>query len=102
MALDKKGFDNLVNKEQAEQQTKEEDGTHDQENNPEKPKAMEAPPSCEHQDQRERLGTENKPEQNQEKDGIMDATAAYKIKPLLHLTVYHFLSLKNKLQQFYS
>ncbi|XP_005744934.1 retinal-specific phospholipid-transporting ATPase ABCA4a isoform X1 [Pundamilia nyererei] len=67
MELDKKGFDNLANKEQGEQ-TKEEDGIHDQENSPEKTKGKEDPPSCEHHDQRERLGKENKPEKNQEKD----------------------------------
>lgn len=74
MELDKKGFDNLANKEQGEQ-TKEEDGIHDQENSPEKTKGIEDPPSCEHHDQRERLGKENEPEKNQERDGITDGAA---------------------------
>lgn len=65
-----KGFDNLANNEQGEQQKK------DEEENQEKPKTPEETTSCEHQDQRERLGKENQAEgtenqENQEKDGII-------------------------------
>lgn len=62
--LDKKGFDNLANKEQGEQQKKHEEDIQNEEGNQEKPKTLEEPASCEHQDQRERLG-------NEEKDGII-------------------------------
>ncbi|GLD55049.1 retinal-specific ATP-binding cassette transporter-like protein [Lates japonicus] len=63
LELDKKGFDNLANKEQGEQQKK------DEEENQEKPKTLEETTSCEHQDQRQRLGKENQAEENQDKDG---------------------------------
>ncbi|KAM8731035.1 retinal-specific phospholipid-transporting ATPase ABCA4a isoform 2-T2 [Acanthopagrus schlegelii] len=65
--FDKKGFDNLANKDQGEQQKKEEEENQDQE----KPKSQEGSASCEHQDQRERLEKESpaEAEENQEKDG---------------------------------
>ncbi|XP_051267124.1 retinal-specific phospholipid-transporting ATPase ABCA4a isoform X1 [Dicentrarchus labrax] len=65
--LDKKGFDNLANKEQGEQQNKEEEENQDQE----KPKTLDETASCEHHDQRERLekGSQDEAEENQEKDG---------------------------------
>ncbi|XP_030254763.1 retinal-specific phospholipid-transporting ATPase ABCA4a isoform X2 [Sparus aurata] len=65
--FDKKGFDNLANKDQGEQQKKEEEENQDQE----KPKSQEGSASCEHQDQRERLEQESpaEAEENQEKDG---------------------------------
>ncbi|XP_047424587.1 retinal-specific phospholipid-transporting ATPase ABCA4a isoform X2 [Mugil cephalus] len=66
MELDKKGFDNLANKDQGEQQQKEEEETQEEE----KAQTMEEPPSCEHQDRRERLGKEDQAEEetDQEKD----------------------------------
>ncbi|XP_036935188.1 retinal-specific phospholipid-transporting ATPase ABCA4a isoform X3 [Acanthopagrus latus] len=65
--FDKKGFDNLANKDQGEQQKKEEEENQDEE----KPKSQEGSASCEHQDQRERLEKESpaEAEENQEKDG---------------------------------
>lgn len=68
MDCDKKGFDNLANKEQGEQQKK---GEEEENQDQEKPKPVEDTPSCEHQDQRERLGSQNQAEgeKNQEKDG---------------------------------
>lgn len=92
MELDKKGFDNLANKEQGEQ-TKEEDGIHDQENSPEKTKGKEDPLSCEHHDQRERLGKENKPEKNQEKDGITDGAALPQCIKIQHASTFNCLLL---------
>ncbi|XP_035808253.2 retinal-specific phospholipid-transporting ATPase ABCA4a isoform X2 [Amphiprion ocellaris] len=62
--LDSKAFDNLANKEQGEQQKKEEEDNNDQD----KPKTVENNPSCEHHEQRERLGKEDEAEKNQEKD----------------------------------
>ncbi|XP_044195655.1 retinal-specific phospholipid-transporting ATPase ABCA4a [Thunnus albacares] len=64
LELDKKGFDNLANKEQGEQLKKDEEENQNEEKNQEKPKILEETASCEHQDQREKLGQEN-----QEKDG---------------------------------
>uniref|UniRef100_A0A8C4IEI0 ATP-binding cassette, sub-family A (ABC1), member 4a n=1 Tax=Dicentrarchus labrax TaxID=13489 RepID=A0A8C4IEI0_DICLA len=55
--LDKKGFDNLANKEQGEQQNKEEEENQDQE----KPKTLDETASCEHHDQRERLEKGSQP-----------------------------------------
>ncbi|XP_078147403.1 retinal-specific phospholipid-transporting ATPase ABCA4a isoform X1 [Centroberyx gerrardi] len=52
--LEKKGFDNLANKEQGE-----EEQNQNQEKNQEGPKPLEEPVSCEHQDERQRLGKEN-------------------------------------------
>lgn len=72
LELDKKGFDNLANKEQGEQQKK------DEEENQEKPKSLEETTSCEHQDQRQRLGKETQAKENQDKDGRI--TADYFIK----------------------
>ncbi|KAE8280049.1 Retinal-specific ATP-binding cassette transporter [Larimichthys crocea] len=65
--LDKKGFDNLTNKEQGEQQKKEEEEDQDQG----KPKTVEEMTSCEHQDQRERLEKESQSEaeESKERDG---------------------------------
>ncbi|XP_069369174.1 retinal-specific phospholipid-transporting ATPase ABCA4-like isoform X2 [Paralichthys olivaceus] len=62
--LDKKGFDNLVSKKQEEQQKKEKE-------NQEQEKPKEEANSCEHQNQRERLGkeTQSEGEEDQEKDG---------------------------------
>ncbi|XP_034027520.1 retinal-specific phospholipid-transporting ATPase ABCA4-like [Thalassophryne amazonica] len=57
--LDKKGFDNLANKQGEEDNIKEEENQNHQ-----KPKALEEIVSCEHQDLRERVVKEN-----QEKDG---------------------------------
>lgn len=67
--LDKKGFDNLTNKEQGEQQKKEEEENQDQG----KPKTVEEMTSCEHQDQRERLEKESQSEaeESKERDGIL-------------------------------
>ncbi|KAM6900621.1 retinal-specific phospholipid-transporting ATPase ABCA4a [Xenentodon cancila] len=62
--LDRKGFDNLAKKEQAEVQKQEEENVEK-----EKSKAKEATPSCEHHDERRR-GKESQAEdeRNQEKD----------------------------------
>ncbi|XP_033494779.1 retinal-specific phospholipid-transporting ATPase ABCA4a isoform X1 [Epinephelus lanceolatus] len=67
LGLDKKGFDNLANKEQGEQQKQEEEENQDQE----KAKTLEETGSCEHQDQRERMEKENQAESedNQDRDG---------------------------------
>ncbi|XP_044032286.1 retinal-specific phospholipid-transporting ATPase ABCA4a isoform X2 [Siniperca chuatsi] len=71
LELDKKGFHNLANKEQGEQQKKEEEEDQDQEKEQEKPKTLEKTASCEHQDQRERLEKANQAEaeENQKRDG---------------------------------
>lgn len=98
MELDKKGFDNLANKEQGEQ-TKEEDGIHDQENSPEKTKGIEDPPSCQHHDQRERLGKENEPEKNQEKDGITDGAALPQCIKIQHASTFNCLLLSQFKEQ---
>ncbi|KAM3593267.1 uncharacterized protein V6R79_008809 [Siganus canaliculatus] len=65
--LEKKGFDNLVNKEQGEQQKKENEENQEQE----KHATVEETASCEHQDQRERLQREGQAEadDSQESDG---------------------------------
>ncbi|KAM9332939.1 retinal-specific phospholipid-transporting ATPase ABCA4a [Pholidichthys leucotaenia] len=60
MEIDKKGFDNLANKEQTEQQTKEEKENADQEKTEESRETVEDPSSCEHQGQRERLKNKEK------------------------------------------
>ncbi|XP_028288502.1 retinal-specific phospholipid-transporting ATPase ABCA4a [Parambassis ranga] len=60
MECDKKGFDNLANKEQGEQLKK---GEEEENQDQEKPKPVEDTPSCEHQDQRERLESENQTEE---------------------------------------
>ncbi|XP_035474924.1 retinal-specific phospholipid-transporting ATPase ABCA4 isoform X1 [Scophthalmus maximus] len=64
--LNKKGFDNLANKKQGEQQKKEEGENQEEEKNQEK--TLEENTSCEHQ---ERLGKENQTDckEKQEKDG---------------------------------
>ncbi|XP_051796407.1 retinal-specific phospholipid-transporting ATPase ABCA4a [Acanthochromis polyacanthus] len=62
--LDNKGFDNLANKEQGELQKKEEE----ENNGQDKPQTVENNPSCEHHDERERLGKPDEAEKNQEKD----------------------------------
>ncbi|KAF0028277.1 hypothetical protein F2P81_019364 [Scophthalmus maximus] len=65
--LNKKGFDNLANKKQGEQQKKEEGENQEEEKNQEK--TLEENTSCEHQ---ERLGKENQTDckEKQEKDGM--------------------------------
>ncbi|XP_031735233.1 retinal-specific phospholipid-transporting ATPase ABCA4-like isoform X1 [Anarrhichthys ocellatus] len=67
LEMNKKGFDNLTNKKQGEQQ-KQEVENQDQEKDREKPKTLEETVSCDHQDQGERL-VENQAEENQIKDG---------------------------------
>ncbi|XP_071341979.1 retinal-specific phospholipid-transporting ATPase ABCA4-like isoform X2 [Trachinotus anak] len=69
LELNKKGFDNLENKEQGEQQKKEEEENQEQEINQEK--TLEETTSCKHQAKRERLGKDNQAmgQENQEKDG---------------------------------
>ncbi|XP_039982421.1 retinal-specific phospholipid-transporting ATPase ABCA4a [Xiphias gladius] len=71
LELHQKGFDNLANKDQGEQQKKVEEENQEPEKNQEKPKTLEETASCEHQAQRERLGKENQAEgeENKEKDG---------------------------------
>ena len=71
MESDRKGFDNLANKEQGEQQKKAEEENVDKE----QAGAKEDVPSCQHQDRRDLLGKENQAEseKNKEKDGIMAA-----------------------------
>ncbi|XP_068199948.1 retinal-specific phospholipid-transporting ATPase ABCA4a isoform X2 [Antennarius striatus] len=67
MKLDKHRFDNLVKKDQGDQQENEEVENPDQE----KPKAPTEAASCEHQDERERLEKESQTEveENQERNG---------------------------------
>lgn len=65
--MEKKGFDNLANKEQGEQQRREEEQNQGEENNQERLRTPEVP-SCEHHDQREKLGKEA-----EEQDGIIAA-----------------------------
>ncbi|XP_072234331.1 retinal-specific phospholipid-transporting ATPase ABCA4a [Leuresthes tenuis] len=66
MESDRKGFDNLANKEQGEQQKKAEEENVDKE----QAGAKEDAPSCQHQDRRDLLGKENQAEseKNKEKD----------------------------------
>lgn len=65
---DKKGFDNLANK---EEQQKKEPVENQGEENQEKAKAVEDMASCEHQDQRERLAKEKQAENSPDGDGIV-------------------------------
>ncbi|KAG7216739.1 hypothetical protein INR49_021122 [Caranx melampygus] len=80
LELEKKGFDNLANKEPGEQQKKEEEENQGEENNQEKPKTLEKTPSCEHQDQRDRLGRRVKTRRTRRKMAFFEADPADLVK----------------------
>ncbi|KAM9713003.1 retinal-specific phospholipid-transporting ATPase ABCA4a isoform 3-T3 [Menidia menidia] len=65
LELDKKGFDNLANKEQGEQQKKAEEEENADQKQADVKKDV---PSCEHQDRRDLLGKENQTEHEMDKE----------------------------------
>ncbi|XP_058488295.1 retinal-specific phospholipid-transporting ATPase ABCA4a isoform X2 [Solea solea] len=69
LELDKKRFDNLANQKQGEEQRKEDEDDQEQEEDQENPQTLEETASCEHQDQRERLGKESQADETKEKNG---------------------------------
>ncbi len=73
LELGKKGFDNLANKDQGEQQKIEEENQEQ-----EKPQTQEETSSCEHQDQRERLEKESQADAEQ-KDGTKVSYAHHRV-----------------------
>lgn len=97
LEVDKKGFDNLANNEQGEQQKKEKEETQDLGQNQEKANTLEKTTSCEHPDQ----GAEAEGKENQEKDGIMAEYRCYYNLIFLKTLKKTLLSLSTSANQFH-